>query len=270
MDKAVDRASGIACEAFQIFVKSPNRWQSKARSNEETKTFREARSEAGMPVVAHAGYLINLASPDATTRERSLVSLEDELRRCEALGVPGLVLHPGAPKDDGREVGIERVARGLDAALTATDGMAVKVLLENTAGQGSTLGVSMAELAAIDALSDRSDRIGVCLDTCHAFAAGYDLRSASEYERLLAELDEGVGLGRLHAWHLNDSKFPAGKRRDRHENIGEGEIGLEAFERIVNDGRFESTPMALETPLGDDENGHARDLATLKGLRAAA
>ncbi len=267
VDQAVERAEGLGCEAFQIFVKSPNRWQSKTRSDEEVARFQSARHAAGLPVVAHAGYLINLASPDETTRERSAASLEDELRRCEALGVPGLVLHPGAPKDDGREVGIERVARGLDAALEATAGMAVKVLLENTAGQGSTLGVTMEELTAIDGLADHSERIGVCLDTCHAFAAGYDLRDESEYERLLGELDGGIGLNRLHAWHLNDSKFPAGKRRDRHENIGEGEIGLGAFERIVNDTRFKDTPMALETPLGDDDQGHARDLATLKGLR---
>lgn len=267
VDQAVERAVGLGCEAFQIFVKSPNRWQSKTRSDEETARFQSARQAADLPVVAHAGYLINLASPDETTRERSIAALEDELRRCEALGVSGLVLHPGAPKDDGREVGIERVARGLDTVLEATDAMAVKVLLENTAGQGSTLGVSMTELAAIDGRMERRDRIGVCLDTCHAFAAGYDLRQESEYERLLGELDDGIGLNRLRAWHLNDSKFPAGKRRDRHENIGEGEIGLEPFARIVNDVRFDAIPMALETPLGDDDQGHARDLATLKGLR---
>lgn len=263
--KAVARATDLGCDAFQIFVKSPNRWRNAARSDEESSAFREAREAAGTPVVAHAGYLINLASPKAEVRAKSHDALADELQRCAALGVPGLVLHPGAPQDDGREVGIERVAAGLDAVLAEVGDAPVRVLLENTAGQGSTLGVSIAELQAIRERTNDPVRVGVCLDSCHAFAAGYDLRGDG-YDRLVDELADGPGLDALACWHLNDSKFPLGEHRDRHANIGDGELGLEPFARLIQDDRFASLPMILETPLGDDEQGHAHDLATLRSL----
>jgi len=269
-DQAVARATDLGCDAFQIFVKSPNRWANKPRPAAEAEAFRTARAESGLPVVAHAGYLINLASPDASTREKSRASLLDELRRCEALGVPGLVLHPGAPKDDGREVGIDRVAQGLDAVFAELGEADVRVLLENTAGQGSTLGIDVAEIEAIRGRMDAPDRTGVCLDTCHAFAAGVDLRDADAYERFVATVAEGPGLDAVGAWHLNDSQFPLGEHRDRHANIGDGAIGVEAFARLIHDPRFAETPMALETPLGDDGQGHARDLATLRSLAAPA
>lgn len=265
-DRAVARATDLGCDAFQIFVKSPNRWSNAPRPDEEAAAFREAREAAGLPVVAHAGYLINLASPKEEVRERSHRALLDELRRCLALEVPGLVLHPGAPQDDGREVGIERVARGLDAVFDELGDAPVRVLLENTAGQGSTLGVSVAELEAIRSRAEHADRLGVCLDTCHAFAAGYDLRDEAGYERLLGELADGPGLETLACWHLNDSKFPLGEHRDRHANIGDGALGLEPFARLLHDDRFASLPMILETPLGADGQGHARDLATLREL----
>lgn len=260
------RAVDLGCDAFQIFVKSPNRWSGAARSASETSAFREERDRADMPVVAHAGYLVNLASPKPEVVQKSRDALLDELRRCDALGVPGLVLHPGAPQDDGREVGIERVARGLDVVLGELGHDRVKVLLENTAGQGSTLGVSVAELQAIRDRAEHGSELGICLDTCHAFAAGYDLTDADGYARLVAELTDGPGLPALACWHLNDSKFAVGMRKDRHANIGDGEIGLEPFARLLNDERFARLPMILETPLGDDEQGHARDLATLRSL----
>jgi deoxyribonuclease-4 len=263
--KAVARATDLGCDAFQIFVKSPNRWRNAPRPEAEASAFRDAREAAGLPVVAHAGYLINLASPKAEVRAKSRESLADELRRCAALGVPSLVLHPGAPQDDGREVGIERVAEGLDAVRADVGDGPVRVLLENTAGQGSTLGVSIAELQAIRERTGDPARVGVCLDTCHAFAAGYDLRGDG-YDRLIDELADGPGLDALACWHLNDSKFPVGARRDRHANIGDGELGLEPFARLLRDERFASLPMILETPLGDDEQGHARDLATLRSM----
>lgn len=267
-DQAVARATDLGCDAFQIFVKSPNRWSNKPRPAAEAEAFRGAREASGLPVVAHAGYLINLASPDASTREKSRASLVDELRRCEALGVPGLVLHPGAPKDDGREVGIDRVAKGLDAVYAELGEGDVRVLLENTAGQGSTLGIDVAEIEAIRGRLDAPARTGVCLDTCHAFAAGIDLRDADAYERLVGEVAEGPGLAAVGAWHLNDSAFPVGQHRDRHANVGDGEIGVEAFARLIHDPRFAEVPMTLETPLGDDGQGHARDLATLRSLGA--
>jgi deoxyribonuclease-4 len=264
-EKAVARATDLGCDAFQIFVKSPNRWRNAPRAPEEAAAFRDAREAAALPVVAHAGYLINLASPKAEVRAKSRDALADELRRCAALGVPGLVLHPGAPQDDGREVGLDRVAEGLDAVHAEVGELPVRVLLENTAGQGSTLGVSVGELRAILDRVDAPRRVGVCLDTCHAFAAGYDLRSDG-YERLVGELIDGPGLEALACWHLNDSKFPLGEHRDRHANIGDGELGLSPFARLLRDDRFADLPMILETPLGDDEQGHARDLATLRSL----
>jgi len=267
-EKAVARAVALRCDAFQIFVKSPNRWSALPRSEDAATTFRELRAAARLPVVAHAGYLINLASPKPEVVQKSHAALLDELRRCDALGVPGLVLHPGAPQDDGREVGIERVARGLDAVLDELGHARVKVLLENTAGQGSTLGVSIDELQAIRSRAQHADDLGICLDTCHAFAAGYDLTDADGYERLVSELADGPGTSALACWHLNDSKFPVGMRKDRHANIGDGEIGLEPFARLLDDARFAHLPMILETPLGDDEQGHARDLATLRSLVA--
>ncbi len=263
---SVERARELGCDAFQIFVKSPNRWASKPRPASETDAFRAAREDAALPVVAHAGYLINLASPKPEVRAKSHDALLDELRRCAALGVPGLVLHPGAPQEDGREVGLDRVAAGLDRVFEALGDAPVRILLENTAGQGSTLGVDVAELQAVRTRSAVADRLGVCLDTCHAFAAGYDLRNEAGYERLLLELADGPGIETLACWHLNDSKFPLGERRDRHANIGEGELGTAPFARLLHDDRFAELPMILETPLGDDDGGHARDLATLRAL----
>lgn len=264
-EKAVARAADLRCDAFQIFVKSPNRWSNRPRPEAESATFREARRQAALPVVAHAGYLINLASPKPEVVEKSRGALADELRRCAALGVPGLVLHPGAPQEDGRQVGIERVAAGLDAVFEELGDGDVRVLLENTAGQGSTLGISIAELDAIRSRVAAPERVGICLDTCHAFAAGYDLRNDG-YERLTDELAEGPGLATLACWHLNDSKFALGGNRDRHANIGDGEIGLAPFARLLADARFSELPMLLETPLGVDDQGHARDLATLRTL----
>jgi len=265
-EKAVARAIDFGCDAFQIFVKSPNQWRNKPRSEAEIEAFRAAREEAGLPVVAHAGYLINLASPKPEVREKSHASLIDELERCEALGVPGLVMHPGAPQDDGRDVGVDRVAKGLDAVFEALGSSSVKVLLENTAGQGSTLGIDVAELERIRGASDHADRLGLCLDTCHAFAAGVDLGDFDAYERFVGEVADGPGLDVVGAWHLNDSKFALGEHRDRHASIGEGMIPMAAFARLVHDERFADVPMILETPYGDDGEGHVRDLATLRAL----
>lgn len=269
MPTAADRADALGCEAFQIFVKSPNRWASKAFATTEVDGFRSAVGVRGWPVVAHAGYLINLASPKVEVREKSHTALLDELRRCAQLGVDGLVMHPGAPQEDGRDVGLDRVARALDDILAsladAWGGVSpVRMLLENTAGQGSTLGLTIDEVQAIRARMDRAAEVGVCVDTCHAFAAGYDVRTEEGYERLVDEVATGPGLDAVGCWHLNDSKFPLGGRRDRHENLGAGEIGLDAFVRIAGDARWTGIPGILETPLGDDDLGHQRDLDTLR------
>ena len=269
MPNAVDRADALACDAYQIFVKSPNRWASKAFPATEIAAFRTSSARHGGPVVAHAGYLINLASPKVEVREKSHAALLDELRRCASLGVVGLVMHPGAPQEDGRDVGIDRVARALDEILTALaadhgGASPVRMLLENTAGQGSTLGLTIDELQSIRVQMDRHDEVGICLDTCHAFAAGYDVTNADGYDRLIDEVGAGPGLDAVGCWHLNDSKFPLGGRRDRHENLGVGEIGMDAFVRVATDPRWAEVPGILETPLGDDDLGHERDLVALR------
>ncbi len=264
--KAFERGREIGCDALQIFVKNASRWSGRALAEDEVASFRAAAAETGLPVVAHAGYLINLAANDPAILEKSLAALADELERCDALGVPGLVLHPGAHKGDGVDAGIERVARSLDRVFGQLPDLQARVLLENTAGQGTTLGAPFSELGAIQARVDAPERLGLCLDSCHAFVAGYDLRDEGGYQAMLAELDAEVGLERLMAVHLNDAKHPLGSHKDRHANILDGEIGADFFVRIIHDVRFSELPMVLETPMGDDELGHKRDLETLRRL----
>lgn len=273
VSKAFPRAVEIGCDALQIFVKNANAWRAKALEPAEIAAFAAARAATPgfsgglpMPVVAHAGYLINLCSSKADVHAKSAEALIDELERCEALGVSGLVMHPGAHLGAGVEAGVDGVAAALDRVHAALPGVAVRVLLENTAGQGTVLGGPLAELAAIIARVDDPQRVGVCIDTCHAFAAGYAIDGAEGYAAFVDELEATVGLQRVAALHLNDSKFGCGQHKDRHANIGEGEIGAEAFARLLHDERWGSTPMLLETPLGDDEQGHARDLRRLREL----
>lgn len=267
MPKAFPRAKELACEAIQVFVKNANRWQGKALSDEEVAAFREAHAEAGLPIIAHASYLINLASPDDALFAKSAAALADELDRCTRLGIGGLVLHPGAHVGSGVEAGIRRVAEGLDSVFEQHPSLEASVLLENTAGQGTTLGADLHDLASILSQVAEPERIGVCIDACHAFAAGYDLRTQEGYDRLFADIEAILGLGRLRALHLNDSKFPMGSHRDRHANIGEGEIGTPFFARVLADARLDDLPAILETPEGEDGEGYRRDLATLRGLR---
>ena len=264
--RAFGRAAELGCDAMQIFVKNANRWTAKPLAANEIERFRDARATAPMPVLSHASYLINLCSTSEATFEKSVVALTDELLRCTELGVDGLVLHPGAHLGAGPDEGLATVAAALRGVFDAEPGITTRLLLENTAGQGTVLGRTPAELGAIVDQVDRPDRLGVCLDTCHAFAAGYDLRDEAGYEAFLAEVDDAVGLAAVRAWHLNDSEFGLGENKDRHANIGEGHLGLDAFARLLHDERFDAAPMILETPLGDDDQGHARDLAVLRSL----
>jgi deoxyribonuclease IV len=264
--RAFERGLEIGCESLQIFVKNANRWHARAFAEDEVAAFHEQAERTGLSVVAHAGYLINLAAVDPDVLDKSLTALTDELERCDLLGVPGLVLHPGAHMGAGVEAGIERVARSLDQVFAKLPNLRARVLLENTAGQGTTLGADFAELGAIVAAVDAPERLGVCLDSCHAFVAGYDLRDEAGYEATLAALDGAVGLERLSVVHLNDAKQPLGSHKDRHANILQGEIGREFFALVVHDARFAELPVVLETPLGDDKRGHARDLETLRKL----
>jgi len=265
--RAFERGLETGCRTMQIFLKNSNQWRGKALTDEERLKYALAKQESGIePVLAHSSYLINLASPEPALFRRSLEAFVDELARANNLGVPALILHPGAHRGAGEAAGIAAVAAALDEALDRVP-PPVCVLLENTAGQGSCLGHRFEQLAAILDLVRAGDRVGFCLDTCHAFAAGYDLRTAAGYRRMLREFDGRIGIDRIRAFHVNDCRKPLGSRVDRHTHIGRGEIGLEAFRCLINDRRFARVPKILETPKGDDAALDLMNLATLRGLR---
>ena len=267
---AIDRATSFGMTACQIFTKNANQWNAKPIAPDAAEGFRTRVVESDVAfVVAHDSYLINLASPDETLRERSTAAFGDELRRCDLLGVPWLVTHPGAHMGSGVEEGTRRVADALNRLFDELPDLAVTVLLETTAGQGSTLGRSFEELAAILELVEDQRRVGVCFDTCHVFAAGYDLRDETGYADTMRSFDETIGFARLRVFHLNDSKKGLGSHVDRHAHIGEGELGLDAFRSIVNDERFAAHPGILETPKGDDGEDDRRNLAALRDLCGA-
>lgn len=258
----------VAGEALQIFTRNQRQWQAAAIAPEEARLFQEAWQQAGaMPVASHDSYLINLASPREDIFRKSLACLADELRRCAVLGIPFLVMHPGAHLGSGVQTGLARVAGALDTVFTQVpEAATVMVLLETTAGQGSSLGARFEELAAIIAHSRHPGRLGVCFDTCHAFAAGYDIRSQTAYQETFALFDREIGLKRLKFFHLNDSLRKLGSGVDRHTHIGQGEIGLEGFRLLLNDPRFKGHPMVLETPKGKELREDRENLALLRGL----
>ena len=269
MDRAIERARSVAATALQVFVGSSRRWEPRRLPGAEVARFRAAARESGLApfTLAHAGYLINLAAPDEALRRRSIDALREEVGRCAALGIPYLVLHPGAHGGAGVEEGLARVARGLDEALgAARRANGVRVLLETTAGAGTSVGHRFEHLAGVIARARSAARLGVCFDTCHVLAAGYEFRDRRSYRATFDELDRHIGLGRLQAFHLNDSLHPLGSRRDRHAHIGRGEVGLEAFRLILRDRRFRSVPMVLETPKGPDLAEDRANLAVLRGL----
>jgi deoxyribonuclease-4 len=219
-----------------------------------------------MPVAAHDSYLINLAAPDPTTLERSVAAFADELQRAAALGIPFLITHPGSHRGEGVEAGLERFVENMDRAITRSKTSKVMVLIENTAGQGTNLGSTFEEISFIINESQYSDSLGVCFDTSHAFAAGYDIRTRVTYEDTLSTFDQIISLERLKFFHINDSKRPLDSRVDRHEHIGEGEIGLAAFRLLLNDSRFRQHPMVLETPKGKELKEDKRNLKVLRSL----
>ena len=273
VSSAFANAATIHCDALQIFVKNANRWAAKPLSSAERLKYREARAEYGSPpVIAHASYLINLSATNPDTLIKSRAALKDELGRCHELGVRGLVVHPGAHLGRGVDAGVTAAAHSLElvlAELSREDPEnTVPVLLENTAGQGTTLGSNLEELGQIITQCKFSARLGVCLDTCHAFAAGYPVQTETGLAEFLDEATAQFRLERIGCFHLNDSQYPLGSHRDRHANLGEGEIGLDTFVRLATEPRFTSLPMLLETPTGDDGEGHARDLAKLRAALA--
>ncbi len=268
---AIDRAAAFEMTALQIFTKNASRWAAKPIDPAAAETFRErlASSDLGF-TVAHDSYLINMASPDDTLWEKSLNAFQDEMARCAQLGVPYLVTHPGAHMGTGVDTGVSRVAAGLNRLFDEDSANPTVVLLETTAGQGTTLGRSFEELAGIIDQIENKDRVAVCFDTCHVFAAGYDLRTPETYEATMQAFDDIIGLNRLITFHLNDSKKGLGLRTDRHAHIGEGELGLDAFRLLLTDPRFADTPGVLETPKDDDELGDQRNMRTLRDLAQIA
>jgi deoxyribonuclease IV len=253
----------------KLLTKSSNQWAAKELLPDDVELFRRTLRQSGLRFpMGHDCYLINLASPDKKLYRKSIDAFTIELQRAEWLGLRYLVTHPGAPLDAGEEFGLARVAASLDEVHERCPGFRVKILLETTAGQGSTLGHRFAHLARIIELVKEPKRLGVCFDTCHVFAAGYPLWPPANYEATIQEFHEIIGLGRLRAFHVNDSLKPQGSRVDRHAHIGKGEIGLEPFRLLVNDPRFRNRPMVLETPKEspDGEDMDAVNLATLRSL----
>jgi len=247
--KSIERGLSIGCTAIQIFTGYNNRWLSKAIPPDELADFYQKKSQVGI-IFAHNNYLVNLASPDAEISRKSYHSMLDELRRATALGLPFLVIHPGSHLGSGEKEGLTRIARHLNDLFAETRESELRILLETTAGQGSNLGYRFEQLAEILSGVQDQDRIGICFDTCHAFAAGYDFRTPHGYERTFDEFDRIIGISRILAFHLNDSKHETGSRKDRHEHIGQGFLGLEAFRLLINDNRFARVPMVIETPKG--------------------
>jgi deoxyribonuclease-4 len=262
-------AHKLACDTVQLFTKNSNQWNCRAISAAEILTFRRTLRQTRLRCpMAHDSYLINLASPACTLYRRSIDALIEELRRAEWLGLRYLVVHPGSHMDDTEDAGLARVAAALDRVHARCCDFRVQILLETTAGQGTNLGHRFEHLAHILSLVKEPRRLGVCLDTCHVFAAGYALWPPPEYEATLRAFDRIIGLGRLRAFHLNDSRKPLGSRVDRHAHIGQGCLGLEPFRLLVNDARFRNRPMVLETPKEetDERDMDSVNLELLRGL----
>lgn len=267
--KALDSAAALGMEACQLFTKNNNQWRAKPLIHEDIAAFRASQKKSNLKrLIAHDCYLINLASPNESLYRQSIEAFVVELQRAEALGLDSLVTHPGAFVDSTEELGLKRVAAALDEVHARCPKHKVRVLLETTAGQGSSLGHRFEHLATILSTLREPDRVGVCVDTCHVFAAGYALAPKKEYQATMREFDRAVGIKRIEAFHLNDSLKPLGSRVDRHAHIGRGQMGLEPFRLLVNDRRFRKHPMLLETPKGDEKGQDldAINLATLRSL----
>ncbi len=268
--KAVDAAAEHDMQVVQLFTKNNNQWRAKPISDEDIQRFADALKTTGVThPLSHASYLLNLASAKKELWQRSVEGLVIELVRAETLGIPYVVLHPGAFVDGTEEDGIARIIKGLNQVHRETKTIGAEVLLETTAGQGTNLGWRFEQLGTMIEGVRKPEKLNICFDTCHVFAAGYAMKTAKQYQATMKELDKHVGLKRVKAFHLNDSKKPLGSRVDRHDHIGEGELGLAPFKHLLNDKRFAKVPMYLETPKGDkkdEKNYDLMNLATLRGL----
>ena len=267
VDLAPARGAAIGCTAIQLFTKSNNQWAAKPLEPETATRFKEEMKRSGIShIVAHDSYLINLCSPDDALWNRSIDACTEELQRCAKLGIPWLVAHPGGHMGKGEAYGIRRMVRAIDQIHSRVPADSSSLAIETTAGQGTIIGFRFEQIAqTIDGTKD-PDRIGVCLDTCHVFAAGYDIRSATGYGKTMRRFDELIGLDRLKAVHVNDSKKDLGCRVDRHEHIGKGFLGLEAFRHLMNDSRLLNVPLILETPKDEMCREDVMNLSTLLSL----
>jgi deoxyribonuclease-4 len=265
---ALERISSVGGKSLQIFSKNQRQWRGQPLSPAEIKSFLQAWEQWGKgPVAVHDSYLINLANPDEKKANRAVGAFADEIKRTAQLHIPFLIMHPGSHVGEGIEKGVRQLIRNLDRSFDESGvGNSVMVLLETTAGQGTGIGSSFEELAQVIKYSKYSQRLGICFDTCHAFAAGYDIRTKAGYTKTFAAFDAIIGLKRLKFFHLNDSKRELGSRVDRHEHIGKGEIGLEAFRLLMNDPRFTDHPMVLETPKEKDLEEDIKNLKLLRSL----
>ncbi len=266
--KAIEEGTAIGCTAIQIFTKSNRQWGSKAITDHEAQQFIDAQNNSDIKVVvAHASYLINLGSATPGVQEKSFHALVDEIKRCQQLHIPYLVLHPGTAEADSRNATIEETGKLINKALEQTPHCTVTVLVETMAGQGKSIGSTFEELATILHQVTHKKRIGICFDTCHALAAGYDFTTQESYKDLFKKFDDLIGLEYLKIFHINDSKKEMASRVDRHEDIGKGAIKLPAFAMIMNDHRFTNVPKILETPVtGDAITDYKRNLEVLVNL----
>lgn len=268
---AFARGEAAGCRTMQIFSKNERQWNAKPIQPEDVQRFKAEQIRSGIgPLIVHDSYLINLASPKDDLWEKSIAAFAHELERCEQLGIPYLVTHPGAHTGSGCDAALEREAQALNRLFAGGVGGDTMVLLETTAGQGTCLGGRFEELAWLLDHTTHPERIGICVDTCHIFAAGYDIRTEEGYAAVFDRLISLVGSERIKAFHLNDSKGALGSHLDRHAPIGEGQLGIEPFRLLVNDPRFTQLPMVLETPKEPDESADIRNLTLLRSLRKDA
>jgi deoxyribonuclease-4 len=264
---AIERAMEIGCTTMQLFVKNNNQWKGKPLSDEDVSTYKELRLKSTLgPIAAHDTYLINLCAVDPDILTKSRLALKDEFDRCERLGIDYLNFHPGSHMGAGESDGIRRIAESINIIHEQTNGYRVRSVLETTAGQGTAIGYRFEQLRAIIDQVEAKDRMAVCVDTCHVFAAGYDLVSDRGYEETFRAFDEIVGLDRLVMFHVNDSKRERASRVDRHEHIGKGMIGKKGFAHLMNDHRFDTIPKILETAKGPEMKEDVRNMRTLRGL----
>ncbi len=263
--RAPERGRALTCDCMQIFSKNQMQWKAKPISDDDAEDFKAEVAKHGIvETIIHDSYLINLASPDDELLRKSREAFLDEMMRARILGIRYLVFHPGAHVGSGEQAGLGRIAESLNWARAEFGSSNVELLLEITAGQGSVLGHSFEQLATVIDMLDEPKSAGICFDTCHAYAAGYDVRSPKGYEKTMDQLEDTLGFERLKAVHLNDSKGKLGSRLDRHDGIGKGHIGVDGFKNVMNDQRLEGVPMVLETP--DGEKRYADELKTLRAL----